>query len=317
MRGVRAGAKVVAAAVTAYGVLVVADVVHQVRWRRATERLAEARVRGLYETHPVLGYRPRPGFVGAFPAGTEGDEGRPRRVEINELAHRESASGPVDTLLVGDSFVFGVLLDQGETIAAQASRISGRRFYGAGASGYDMRQVTETLRAALPALSPRHVVYVFCENDLWHRPNRRFEVRDGHLFELTAGGWRGAGAFQPPPMSGSSSWRLEGLRGLRVAKMIAPSMGPEDVAASVRGTLEMQALASASGASFSVFVLPNVADAVRGERFEAVLSYDASLRLAGVSVASCDLQRSDFFPGDQHVNARGAEKIALALAGGR
>jgi hypothetical protein len=302
--------RALALATGACALLVLVDVAHQQWWRTANYDLRRARV-GLYELDPVLGYRPRPGFVGAYPEGVEGEGGRPRRIAINELGHREGPPGPVDTLLIGDSFVFGALLDQDDTIAAQATRMGGRRFYGAGAPGYDTAQILETLRRAVGPTRPAHVVYAFYENDLLHRERAYRIDAGGHLEVFENGQWPDPPA--PPPFVARSSLRIEGLRGLRLQGHFAPHASAPMVAKTVEATLAMQRVAADCGATFSVFVLPTVIETVTGEPMWAIQAYVGALHRNGVRVLTCDLSRGDFFRVDQHVNARGAEKIARAL----
>src|SRR5262245_50790452 len=104
-----------------------------------------------------------PGFRTHFDDGyAHGD------IAINSLGYRGQeprADGRDRVLLVGDSFAFGELLDQKDTIAATMERLCPRReVVNLGVTCYNLREQLEQLRRwPLPA---REVVYLFYGNDL-------------------------------------------------------------------------------------------------------------------------------------------------------
>jgi hypothetical protein len=298
-----------------YFALFLVDLGHQVAWKREHQLLQRRpTTTGLFVLDSELGFALRPGFAGDYPADLEGFEGRRRRILVNEHGHREAAlAGPVDTLIVGDSFVFGALLDQDDTIAAQATRLARRRFYGVGVSGYDARQVLGALRRALPLTKPSRVVYVFYENDLMHR-ERTYRITPQDTFQaLNYGTWLPDANAPMAPVDVLESLKLRGLQGRRLPDLFAPRATPADALATADLTSEMASCARQHGAGFSTFVVPTIVETVLGRRFDVIEAYAALVRSRGIDVQTCALDRSDFFPVDQHCNARGAAKIARAL----
>jgi hypothetical protein len=298
-----------------YVALFLADVGHQARWIKSaevTERYGG--IPGLYTLDPSLGYMPTPGFSGEYPEVLDGHEGRPRKISINSRGHREPEPTPgqaVDTLLVGDSFTFGALVDQDDVVSHQATRLSGRHFYGAGCGGYDAKQVLTGLRKALKIVRPSRVVYLFYENDLAHR-ERVYRLNQNKLEARKSDEPWALGPYKRR-MDYQSSLALTGLRGLRLPYLYSQGATHEDAVATVALTLEMEATARAADAHFSVFRLPTVVEVATGQPFAAIDDYVAQIQARGVEVLTCELERSDFFDLDQHCNARGNEKIARAL----
>src|SRR5262245_2925562 len=120
-----------------------------------------------------------PGFRTHFDNGyAHGD------IAISSLGYRGQeprADGCVRVLLVGDSFAFGELLDQKDTIAASMERLDSRReVVNLGVTGYNLPEQLEPLRRwTLPA---REVVYLFYGNDL--EPPVEQTIIDGYRVRL-------------------------------------------------------------------------------------------------------------------------------------
>jgi hypothetical protein len=302
-------------AAAAYPALFVADLAHQLAWKKAArESHSRGTTPGQYVLDPELGYALRPGFVGEYAADLEGHEGRPRPIRVNSLGHRDEEPGAVDTLLVGDSFTFGLLLAQEDTVSAQASRISGRRFYNAGVMGYDPEQIRVALERALPVVRPKQVAYLFYENDLMFRARWYRITEAGQLqMRFASGGWWPEEHGANFPVVAWESADLRGLRGRRLPPLYTPRGATHaDVIRAADCTVAMEKAARRYGASFRVLVVPSVEEAATGRTFEAIEAYSAIVRNRGVEVASVQLERTDFFAVDQHCNARGAEQIARA-----
>src|SRR5262245_33824098 len=121
----------------------------------------------------------KPGFRTHFDDGyAHGD------IAINSLGYRGEEPRPDGrdrVLLVGDSFAFGELLDQKDTIAASIERLNPRReVINLGVTGYNLPEQLEPLRRwALPA---REVVYLFYGNDL--EPPVEQTIIDGYRVRL-------------------------------------------------------------------------------------------------------------------------------------
>ncbi len=120
---------------------------------------------GLYIKDEVTGYRLAPDYHGFYDDTIVRAE-----IRTNSLGHRDEEPRPGGTtniLLIGDSFTFGLLLDQSEMIDNQIEHVSdGRiRAYNTGVNGYGPPSILETL-ARCDWYQGSAVVYLFYSNDM-------------------------------------------------------------------------------------------------------------------------------------------------------
>ena len=150
--------------VAAYGALVTSDLglsaIHPDIGEKTTIAL-----RGLYVADAEIGYRLAPNFQGLYDDGIA-----QARYETNSLGHRDDEPQGGDArkvVLAGDSFAFGALLDQSQTIDKQIERVSkgSTQAYNLGVVGYGPPQILTSLQRH-PDLLQGHLLYLFFNNDL-------------------------------------------------------------------------------------------------------------------------------------------------------
>jgi len=120
---------------------------------------------------PGLSYELNPGFSG---------ESKGMNIQVNSLGMRDDEPAPADTpgltriAAIGDSFTFGMSVQQGEDFPAQlehllrASEPAGGRFFDVlnfGVTGYGSLHEAAVLREKALAFDPRVVVLAYCFND--------------------------------------------------------------------------------------------------------------------------------------------------------
>jgi hypothetical protein len=135
----------------------------------------------LYRSDPVVGYTLTPNWRGQFNDGyAQGN------IAVNSLGQRDDEPSPTAKhriLLLGDSFTFGALLDQSDTIDKKIERLSvDVDAYNLGVGGYGLPAIVETLRGC--DLPGREAFYLFYNNDLQNDdllPDNGKFVFDGHL----------------------------------------------------------------------------------------------------------------------------------------
>lgn len=135
----------------------------------------------IHRADPIVGYTLTPNWQGQFNDGYAHGN-----IAVNSLGHRDdepSGTSKHRILLLGDSFTFGTLLDQSETIDKQIERLSiDIDAYNLGVGGYGLPAIIETLRRCdLPA---HEAFYLFFGNDLRDDillPDNGRTVLDGHL----------------------------------------------------------------------------------------------------------------------------------------
>jgi GDSL-like lipase/acylhydrolase family protein len=132
-------------------------------------RPGESGDRGLWVYHASRGWAPAPGATGtAFLGGPDRAE-----VRINSLGlrgpelSRVPPAGRRRVLVLGDSFVFGVGVDEGHTFSAELARELGEAYevVNAGVSGYSTDQEYLLFQELGQPLGASLVVLVMCDND--------------------------------------------------------------------------------------------------------------------------------------------------------
>jgi hypothetical protein len=273
-----------------------------------------------------------PGHVSHF------DDGHARgEIRVNSLGQRDAEpAGDKRILLAGDSFAFGALLDQGETIdRAMERRRPGLDVYNLGVSGYNLpHQLVALQRCTLAA---EGVVYLFFGNDLEPPDEQtvvdgyrliRFRGEDGALAsdaELRRVLRRGlANAHASNRVSG----RLPLVR--QMAKNAVGHLlrggGPPDDGLSeerrssvaergARYTLAMREEAARRGAKFAVAILPAIEEVKARAYRPSVARYAEGLRRAGVAPIELlsALDEEDYWVHNPHLNPRGSGVVARAL----
>jgi hypothetical protein len=91
--------------------------------------------------------------------------------------------GPAWGIAVGDSFTFGLGVNQELTWSAQLATLSGRDIINLGVPGWGPQQYTRTLEQYGLPLSPKIVFYGLFSNDVGNVT--RFEKDEGHFNEFT------------------------------------------------------------------------------------------------------------------------------------
>lgn len=137
---------------------------------------------GLYRVDETRGYALSPSFSGVIRKATE------TPVRTNAHGYRDTEwtfDQPFRVLVVGDSFTFGsgMPIEQGFVFKARALMKGKAAFYNAGVGGYGVAHVLATIRKECPVVGPRHIFYMYFQNDTrWDnmRPEA-LTVRDGYL----------------------------------------------------------------------------------------------------------------------------------------
>lgn len=334
----RAGPTALSAAIVVaatYGALLVAEI--GLWWKQRPPVPLAVRERGLYLPDPVTGVVLRPGYDGTFDDGHASG-----RIRINALGDRDDPPRQDATnriLLVGDSFTFGLLLDQSATIDKWIERDSpGIDAYNLGVSGYDLPNQLDALRRT--RVRGREVVYLFYGNDL--RPPREETVIDGYRVtrlygrgdkrltdaqmaaEVRAYTKPGAGRRPPflrslllPELRDLARRALGAIeaRGTAVDYNFPASQRERFVSRGVRYTLDMQALAKARGMGFRLVIIPSVVEVRAGRHAGAVAEYMARMRAAGIAPIDLlpKLRTDDYWTHDIHLNPSGAKIAARAI----
>ena len=289
--------------------------------------------RGMYLGDSQLGVVLKPGFATHFDDGIARGE-----IRINTLGQRdEEPGGDAERriLLVGDSFAFGALLDQRETIDRAMERlVPGLDVYNLGVSGYNLPDQLEALRrCALPA---KLVLYLFFENDL--QPADPQAVVDGYrvMRFVRPDGRQASDEELGDIIQTALASRREGLsafarltlvrqlvrRGRQQpvddqTDLIPAADRPRLVARALRYSLAMRDEAARRGMSFAVAIVPAVGE-VRVQQYQPSTSaYVAGLRQAGFTPIDMlkSVVVSDYWTHNAHFNASGARAAARAILG--
>lgn len=305
-------------------------------------------IRGMYTADEELGYRLTPGWEGQFDDGVAS-----AYYAINSLGNRnrepgEGAAGRV--LLLGDSFTFGDLLENEQTIGRQLEEVStcNTRAYNLGVSGYGTNASLRTFERS--PVDGEWVVYLFYENDL----------RTDNLQTSRNTVWRGflvprlddtgqpltperldAGidtALSPPVLSnllrlrhlfGAVQSLLKSAQSAKFRELEdgggesghAGGEGPlgyrgENVAPVVESSIAMRDAALRRGMNFAVMIVPSLTETRAQQHYGLVERYLRELKVRGITVLDPlkDFSVEDYFLHDGHFNPSGARKAAKSLA---
>lgn len=296
-------------------------------------------LKGMCSADEVTGYRLTPLWEGVYDDGFVDAD-----IKINLLGHRDEEPGANENrvLLLGDSFAFGALLPQAETIDKHIEDISAQRVdaYNMGVGGYGPPAILATF-ARGERIRGRWVVYLFFNNDLrsdnlasdpavvcvdgYQVPARkdsgerfsRTELQEKIREKLTP----------PPPRTLFDVIALEGIRTkltedpesrVRHTQMLSGGRGAfetDGVAKAVGYTLEMQKLARMRGMPFQVMVLPTKGEAMAGRYSTPTQFYVDALRTHDVDAIELvgRLSSADYYEHDLHFNRHGSRIVAAAI----
>ena len=298
---------------------------------------------GLLQADKAAGFALVPGYHGQFDDGfVRGD------IHINSLGYRDDEPHPdaiSRVLLLGDSFTFGYLLDQTETIDKWVERLEpGLEVCNLGVSAYNLPQQLEPLRRwTLPA---QQVVYLFFCNDLLTNSMDHYNVVEGYLVPRS----RPDGTLysenelqqeiarktQPNDLERLSPRTMLLAQVRQIVQRAAARLDRisdrdrdwlEDVKVktklrnlvipcAVDYTLQMRALAVERAMNFLIVIIPAL-DEVRAAKYRhATAQYVAGLRAAGFDVIELlpRLSTADYWRHDVHFNPQGAKKAAEAIS---
>jgi hypothetical protein len=300
----------------------------------------------LYRADAVVGYTLTPNWQGQFNDGYAHGN-----IAVNSLGHRDDEPSPTSKhriLLLGDSFTFGALLDQSETIDKQLERrASDIDAYNLGVGGYGLPAIIETLRRCdVPAQA---AFYLFFNNDLQHDnllPDNGKFVVDGHLVPTT----RTDGALyteaeirqkiaraieeqerkstivdlqlllltQIRQLINGAGDRYYGSQDLQLR--MSPLGGDrryseENVRLAISHTEELRRLASARAMAFYVVVIPTLGEVQAREYSSPTVQYLQGIEKQNMSVVPLlpSLTEKDYFSHDGHFTPSGAHAAAEAI----
>lgn len=300
----------------------------------------------LYRADPVVGYTLTPNWQGQFNDGyAQGN------IAVNSLGHRDDEPAPTSKrriLLLGDSFTFGALLDQSETIDKQIERLSADLdAYNLGVGGYGLPAIIETLRRCdLPA---QEAFYLFFNNDLQNDnllPDNGKFVVDGHLVPKTGTDgtpYTGAEARQKIARAIEEQeskyavvdlqlFLLSHIRRLILAageryydshdlRIRMATLGgdrrysEENVRRAISHTQELGRLASARAMPFYVVIIPTLGEVQAREYSWPTVQYLKGIENQNTHVVPLiqSLAEKDYYPHDGHFTPGGARVAAEAI----
>jgi len=280
---------------------------------------------------------PKPGYDGRFDL-----DGATIETRVNSYGYRghEPSSNPKRrVLLLGDSFAFGALLDQTQTIDARMEEEEpGLEVDNLGVIGYNLPQQLAPLRAwTLPA---DQVVYLFYYNDFFS-PVQVTMTADGNVVgkqhpdgtllseeeiraQVARRARRGMAGAPFDPWLSMRVFRVRQLVGQVYRRWNGrnPSIpsnewpNEEDPATivprSLAYTLEMRDLAVGRQMKFEVAIAPAVDEVRAAQHFPQVTEFIAGLRDAGIIVVDLlpRLSTDDYWSADPHFNPKGARIAA-------
>lgn len=289
--------------------------------------------RGLYLPDLTLGVVLTPNFATRF------DDGHARgMIRVNSLGHRDAeptGTGDNRVLLVGDSFTFGALLDQEETIDRWMERQRpGLDVYNLGVSGYNLPGQVEALHRC--QLRARWVLYLFFSNDLL--PPEAETAIDGYRVS------RAPGPDGTPPSDAELRQRIQRvldhpsrlarlslrlpltrlalrtslkrlIRGDVPLEPVPDAQRTRLVERALEHTLAMRDDASHRGARFAVAIVPSVDEVRTGMYSGSAAAYVEALRHAGMPPIELrsSLRTSDYWAHNLHFTPDGARVAARVL----
>jgi lysophospholipase L1-like esterase len=218
----------------------------------------------MFRRAPRVFYELEPGYEGVGP------NGEAIRVDSRGL-RGEDRLAPFDAeprvVAVGDSFVFGLGVEEEETFPAALGRALGMRVENAGVPGYNLTQSVARLEGALAELAPSAVVLGFLENDLhnvdvpdlWATPDGTLERHPAaYRAEASVNPFQALGGPWLWLQMHSAAFRLASYGLIRARLRIA---GDEELAALARAAEQSDALGDR--------LLRGEVDAETAPRFEA------------------------------------------------
>lgn len=141
---------------------------------------------------PTLGYR----FVPNLDTVLAGHPDFSYRLRTNSRGLRTPREhGPVDGVLIGDSFAFGHGVDESATWAARLKALAGIELANLGVGGYSPLQELRLLQSEGLRLAPRLVVWQLFKDDLWGAAEFQRWLDSGEDDFLA---WQRRGAAAPP-----------------------------------------------------------------------------------------------------------------------
>lgn len=315
-----------------------------VRIARRPPRALWQQYHRLYRSDPVVGYTLTPLWQGQFNDGyAQG------KITVNSLGQRDdepSTGSKHRILLLGDSFTFGALLDQSDTIDKQIERLSTDiDAYNLGVPGYGLPAIIETLkRCDLPATE---AFYLFYNNDLQNDdllPDNGKFVVDGHLVPTkkpdgtlyTEAEIREkiAGAIEEQESKRTivdlQLFLLPHIRQLMNGKRFYDSQNfhirrsslggdrrysEENVKRAISHTQELGRLSSARGMPFYVLIIPTLEEVRTREYSLPTAQYLKGIENQNMTVVPLiqSLAEKDYFSHDGHFTPSGALVAAEAI----
>jgi hypothetical protein len=300
----------------------------------------------LYRSDPVVGYTLTPLWQGQFNDGYAHGN-----ITVNSLGQRDDEPSPGSKhriLLLGDSFTFGMLLDQSDTIDKQIERRSTDiDAYNLGVGGYGLPSIIETLkRCDLPA---KEAFYLFYNNDLQNADllpdNGKFVVDgylvprkkpDGTLYTEAEIRQKIAPAIEEQERKRTivdlRLFLLTHIRQLINGKkfydsqdlyMSMSSLGAdrryseENIKLAISHTQELLRLSSARGMSFYIVIIPTLEEVRAREYSWSTAQYLKGIENQNMNVVPLiqSLAEKDYFSHDGHFTPSGARVAAEAIYG--
>ena len=306
-----------------------------VLWKMEPKQYLREMYRNLYDIKDGRGVL-RPGYIDHFDDGITRGE-----VRVNSLGYRGHEPGPNPkwrVLLLGDSFTFGALLDQKDTIDARIEeKEPGLEVDNLGVSGYNLPEQLGPLRDwTLPA---NQVVYLFYYNDL--EPAGEMKVVDGYLIP----GRRGDGMpvtdeearakIKMRETQNAESHRFKPISLIsvpRVRQLLKNSFSrvrtdrnfpaidmwliERDrttlIPRALAYTQEMRDMTVQRNMGFQIAIIPSSEEVRDGKHYPVVAEYIAGLKSAGIPFIDLlpKLSVSDYWSHDTHFNPKGAQVAA-------
>jgi len=326
------GVRLAVALVSIYIALFLAAIV---LWRMEPKQYLSEMYRDLYNVKDGRATL-KPGYYRSFGEGSARGE-----VRVNSYGYRGHEPSPNPkwrVLLLGDSFTFGALLDQKETIDARMeAKEPGIEVDNLGVIGYNLPEQLAPLREwKLPA---NQAVYLFFYNDF--EAPRELRLVNGYAVpRLRPDGApisdEEARAMSEKMAKGSPdlhAFRLFSSVPLpRVRRVIRDAYErfrnrhssvptnwwPHEkeqtklVPRSLGYTIEMRDIAAARNMGFQIAIIPGVEEVREGKHLPLVTEYIAGLKAAGIQVIDLlpKLSVNDYWSYDPHFNPKGAQIAA-------
>jgi len=220
-----------------------------------------------YEADPIALFRIAPSQNG-YLALSDGTEVGPTAINQYGFRGPERPTGiQRSILLLGDSFTFGIGVNDAETFAARLGRALGPEvhIWNGGQPGYGLYQMQATFDRVADALRPERVTIVIWQGDFLRQPLAEPEKAALLRHRRVLSAWRSSAlATQLYRRIERLALRL-GMRGFAVVGETAPFAGSEATTAALRAGLEadlprlraLHARARQIGAGLVVILWPN------------------------------------------------------------